>query len=351
MIEDVCGRMTTYIKAESDKKPIDGMNCKELAAKFTTDVVSSCIFGTDAKSFTDENAIIRKMGTNLLSSNWKTAVYFILSFIFPIIKKYWKMPLVGKEIEQFFIDMMDEAVSYRQNNQIDRADYLSYLIQIKEKKNLSSLDVAAHGVTFFTDGFETSSIVISYAFYELAKNKNVQEKLRKEINDNIMKHGKLDADVINEMPYLDQVFYEALRMHPPLFNLSRRCNETIEVSGLKDKKLLIEKGMAINIPIQSIQTDPQYYERPDEFFPERFNPENGGVKAFKDRGVLLPFGDGPRICLGMRFALSQAKTGIAEVIQHFELSVNKKTQEPLTLDPKEFLTTPLGGLWVDFKAI
>lgn len=85
--------------------------------------------------------------------------------------------------------------------------------------------------------------------------------------------------------------------------------------------------------------------------PERFNPEHGGVKAFRDKGILLPFGDGPRICLGMKFALMQSKAAIAEIVRNFEITVNDKTQQPLIIDPKEFLNIKTGGLWLDFKPI
>lgn len=67
--------------------------------------------------------------------------------------------------------------------------------------------------------------------------------------------------------------------------------------------------------------------------------------------MLLPFGDGPRICLGQRFALMQSKAAIAELVRNFELSVNDKTQRPLLMDPKEFINVKLGGIWLDFKPI
>lgn len=339
--------MTKYVKKESDKNSIDGFDCKELAGKFTTDVVSSCIFAADANSFTEDEDIIRKMGKEMISWNWKNLLYFGLIFLCPYIKKIWKMSFVDKKIEHFFVKLMEDAIISRENTNIDRNDYLQFLVQLKSKKKLSSIDLTAHGVTFFIDGFETSSLVMSYAFYELGRNKYVQDKLRKEIT----KHDHLDHDLINEMTYLDQVFYEVLRLHPPLFNLTRRCTESIELTVSEDKKIFIEKGMAINIPIYSIHTDVKYYDRPLEFYPERFNQENGGVKAFRDKGVLMPFGDGPRICLGLRFALAQAKAGLVEIVRNFELSVNRKTQEPIQLDPKEYFSLPLGGIWVDFKTI
>lgn len=93
----------------------------------------------------------------------------------------------------------------------------------------------------------------------------------------------------------------------------------------------------------------EYYPEPEKFKPERFDPEHGGLKAFKDKGVFLPFGDGPRICLGMRFALMQSKAAIADIVRNFEIKVNNKTQRPLIIDPKEFINVKTGGVWLDFK--
>lgn len=98
--------------------------------------------------------------------------------------------------------------------------------------------------------------------------------------------------------------------------------------------------------------DPEYYDEPEKFKPERFDPENGGVKEYKDKGVFFPFGDGPRICLGMRFALAQSKAAIVELINNFELSVDPRTQDnPLVIDPNEFLNIEVGGLWLNFKSL
>lgn len=110
-------------------------------------------------------------------------------------------------------------------------------------------------------------------------------------------------------------------------------------------------GDGVMIPIYSIHRDPDYYPEPEKFYPERFDAEHGGVKAFKDKGVLLPFGDGPRICLGIRFATMQSKAAIAGIVKNFKISVNDKTQHPLVLAPKEFLNVKVGGLWLDFKPV
>lgn len=351
MIDDVCERMTKYLNTECEKKPINGFDGRELAAKFTVDVVSKCGFGVEANSFVETDAVIRKMGTGITSFGTMTIIYLTVISIFPIVRRFWKKSLVPKNTEKFFVQLMKDAIDYRVNSNIDRADYLNYLVQIKKQKNLTDIELAAHGISLFVDGFDTSSLVIAHTLYEIGKNLEAQEKLRDEINECIKNHGKINFDLINEMPYLNQVVYESLRMHPPGAILSRKCTEPIELIGAKDKKILIEPGMIINIPLYSIQRDADYYENPDDFYPERFNPENGGIKAFRDKGVLMPFGDGPRMCLGMKFALVQVKAGVAEIVKNFRVSVNKKTQEPLVLVPSELLTVPVGGIWLDLEKI
>ena len=87
-------------------------------------------------------------------------------------------------------------------------------------------------------------------------------------------------------------------MHSPLSFTARMCNEPIEIDGLKGHKVLIEKGMDIIIPVNEFHYDPENYENPEEFYPERFDEDKGGIKAYMDKGVWLPFGNGPRICLG-----------------------------------------------------
>lgn len=187
--------------------------------------------------------------------------------------------------------------------------------------------------------------------FQIGSNPNVQEKLRRELESIYDEEGKVIYEKLIEHEYLDQVFYESLRLHPPATITNRECTEAIELEGLKGKKYKMKVGDGVMIPIYSIHRDPDYYADPENFIPERFDAEHGGVKAFKDKGVLLPFGDGPRMCLGMRFALMQSKAAIAEIVRNFEISVNSKTQLPLIIDPKEFINVKVGKLWLDFKSI
>lgn len=177
-------------------------------------------------------------------------------------------------------------------------------------------------------------------------------------------------DNIMNLEYLDQVwngkfvvscegnqikinftlFSEILRMHGPASHLSRMCSETVEIDLPKDKKLLIEEGTILLFPIRSMHMDPEFYPNPEKFDPDRFSPENGGVKALIDQGVFIPFGNGPRICVGNRFAFTQAKIAIAALVKNFDISLNPKSPKEYVIHPQALLYT-LIGCYVDFKEI
>ncbi|XP_059618987.1 probable cytochrome P450 28d1 [Phlebotomus argentipes] len=350
VIEHVCKRMTKYLQYKIQQRP-DGFEAKELAAKYTTDVMSSCVFGLDGGSFTGGKAIIREMGKILFTPNWRIFAYFVVAQVFPYLPKVYKLAFVPKVVEQFFVEIMKDAVAFRRQTNVDRFDYLHYLLELQEKKNLNDLDMVAHAITFFIDGFETSSVAISYTLYQLGRNKRVQDKLRKEIRDTLAKHSELSYDVVAEMPYLNQIFIEALRLHPPFSVFCKTCTETSEFRLSPGEFRRVDKGMQILIPTYSLHRDPEYYDQPDKFMPERFNPEHGGVKAYRDKGVFFPFGDGPRICLGEKFAMAQVKAAIVAIVKSFEISVNAKTKTPLALDAKQYISYPIGGLWLDFKTL
>ena len=132
--------------------------------------------------------------------------------------------------------------------------------------------------------------IISY-HKQLAKNKRVQDKLRDEVNKHCDSNGQINFETLNEMSYLDQVFHEALRLHPPATVLSKLCTETADLE-YDGKKVTVEKGISVYIPILQIHYDSEYFLEPTKFHPERF--DDGAMKDYLDRCVFIPFGAGPR---------------------------------------------------------
>jgi cytochrome P450 family 9 len=141
---------------------------------------------------------------------------------------------------------------------------------------------------------------------------------------------------------------EALRKWPPAIAVDRVCTKpyTIEPKTPDEKPVHLENNSLIWLPIMGLHRDPQYWPDPDRFDPERFSEEN---KANINSYAFLPFGSGPRNCMGSRFALLETKTLFFYILSRFEIVPVEKTQIPLQLSRKTFNVTAEKGFWLGFK--
>lgn len=137
--------------------------------------------------------------------------------------------------------------------------------------------------------------------------------------------------IMNKMPYLDAVVHETLRKYPPLKRLERQLTgaDEYQIGGAT-----IKKGMMVNISTLAIQHNPLFYPQPEVFNPDRFLPEN---KDLLVPYTYLPFGQGPRNCVGMRFAYQEIKLCIAKIIGEFNFTTTPQT--PAKLEFKHFKPT------------
>lgn len=136
-----------------------------------------------------------------------------------------------------------------------------------------------------------------------------------------------------------------MRKYPPLSNLNRFAKSDYQVPNTEQ---VIEKGMSIVIPVYAIQHDEEFYPNPEKFEPDRFNSEE--VQK-RDIMTWLPFGEGPRNCIGLRFGMMQARIGLVSLLNNFEVSVCDRTSVPIAFTPKSFILSPDGGLYLKVKPI
>ncbi|XP_053671436.1 probable cytochrome P450 28a5 [Anopheles nili] len=290
------------------------------------------------------------MGKRIMNFNFVVQLVLLITTFFPSVKKFYKFNFIPKDAEQFFIRIMQDAIRYRKENNIVRTDYLDHLLQLQDRKQITDIDIAGHGVSFFADGFETSSIVLTYCLYDLAKNPEIQATLRTDIHK-AKENGAISYEQLMEMALLEQIICESMRIHPLIAVMAKRCTSDTTLVGPKDRKFVVKTGTTVVLPYYSISFDPNHFAEPHKYDPTRFSAENGGSKAYRERGVYFPFGEGPRMCLGMRFALAQVKRAIIEIVDHFSLSVSGKTIEPFEMDPAQFMLSPKGSIWIDFKPL
>lgn len=132
-----------------------------------------------------------------------------------------------------------------------------------------------------------------------------------------------------EMEYLDSVINESLRLYPIASRLERVAKASVEINGL-----VIPKGMVVLVPTWPMHRDPEIWPEPEKFKPERFSKKN---KDNIDPYIYMPFGSGPRNCIGMRFALVVMKLAVVEILQRYSFSVCKETEIPFELDVQGLL--------------
>ncbi|KAK7789224.1 hypothetical protein R5R35_007049 [Gryllus longicercus] len=353
-----------FVKSEASST--GEVEFKEVFAKMTTDIIGTCAFGIQFNSMKNPDSEFRKMGRKAFSSTKKLSIQRIIQLYCPPLRKLFNSQFPPKDVGDFFIRAVSETVDYRQKNNIKRNDFLQLLLDLKNKgkldvddeySNISSNDVgvengdikdveltdnllAAQAFVFFLAGFETSSTTMSFALHELTANPKILERAREEV-DRVLDGtgGELSYEAIRKMEYLDNVVNESLRKYPPLPVLMRVCTKTFTEP---ETGALIEKGTPVQIPVYALHHDPEFYPDPARFDPDRFTEEQ---KAKRPNFVFLPFGEGPRVCIGLRFGMLQAKLGLAALLSRFDLAPSARTPTPLPLDPRSFITASEGGIW------
>ncbi|KAL3280009.1 hypothetical protein HHI36_017517 [Cryptolaemus montrouzieri] len=351
-----CGLQMNEIIEETTNNggPIE---IKEILARYTTDVIGSCAFGLECNTMRNPNAEFRRMGRRAFTQTVGDVLKMIVIRSFPPLAKTLGIGVFSKNVTDFFRRVVRETIEYRESKNLNRNDFLQLLIQLKNNGRLEGSEekpgtaltmdeAAAQAFIFFLAGFETTSTTSSFALLEMAMNYGVQEKARKEIENAMNRHGGvINYEAIQEFTYLDMIVQETMRKYPPAPVFLRKCTESYKIP---DTDIVLEKGLSVLIPAYGMHKDPEYFPNPDEFDPERFNEEN---RAKIWDYTYIPFGDGPRLCIGMRFAMIQVKIALSLMLKNYTFRLNSRTKLPITMEKKGIILAPIGGIWIDFTEI
>ncbi|XP_022909588.2 cytochrome P450 6j1-like isoform X1 [Onthophagus taurus] len=349
LMQKVSNDLINFINNTKSNK--NSIETKELTSKFTTDILVSCVMGLEGNSFSDEEASFRK-----ISKLWSTpstihGIKVFIEMIFPSLTSILRLKFVPKQAEDYFNNVISEILKYRQENKITRKDFVNNMMETMEKDtNYTKEDLIAHIFILFSEGIETSSFCLNFALFELSKNFEIQDKARTIIKETLQKHKELTFDVINDLYYLDWIIQETLRLYPPAMTLSKVCTETYYFPPINgnSEQLKIDVETPIEIPIYAIQRDKKYFEDPEKFDPERFSEINQ-VKIVK--GSYLPFGQGPRVCIGQRFAMTQIKVALVALLDNFEVRLNPKTKNPIEIDERYYMLTSKHDILLEYYKI
>ncbi|KFZ56914.1 Cytochrome P450 3A24, partial [Antrostomus carolinensis] len=320
------------------------ISIKDIFGSYSMDVVTSTSFGVNIDSMNNpKDPFVREM-QKLVKFDFFDPI-FILAFVCPFL-----IPLMVKMNVSFFpgdaVDFFMRSLSkIKQDREKDphkgRVDFLQLLIESQHSnshksnetnnshKALTDIEVLSQAFIFIFAGYEPTSNTLCYLAYELATNPDVQQKLLEEIDTVLPNKAPLTYEAVMQLEYLDMVVSETLRLFPIGGRIERACKKDVEINGVT-----IPKGTIVMIPPYTLHRNAEYWPNPEEFRPERFRKEN---KESIDPYTYLPFGAGPRNCLGMRFALLTLKVAIAVLLQHFTFQTCKETQIPLKLSSQGLL--------------
>ncbi|XP_026668851.1 cytochrome P450 9e2-like, partial [Ceratina calcarata] len=161
-------------------------------------------------------------------------------------------------------------------------------------------------------------------------------------------NGRVTYEVIHGMKYLDAVICETMRLYPLVSFLDRVCIKKFELPPALPggKPFTMEPGMNLWVPVMPIHKDPNYYENPNKFDPDRFMED--GKKLFNSY-IYLPFGVGPRICIGSRFAMIKMKVLLCYLFARFDVKAGAKTNIPMQLKKGFTAVMPKNGFWVKLE--
>uniref|UniRef100_A0A0K0DY13 Cytochrome P450 n=1 Tax=Strongyloides stercoralis TaxID=6248 RepID=A0A0K0DY13_STRER len=358
---------------EIEDKAID---IKELCDGMTLDSIFKSTFGFKTDLQEDPNNIVREYSKRLFDSN----IYdprFLFIVLFPKITSFLRINFNynvkdNKELN-YFTNILSECYE-RRKKELDEGinneapDFFKVLLQSvnndydinkendeeivfekatqkQKKKGMSKIEILAQGFLFLLAGYETTANTINFLLFILAHHQEYQEKCREEILE--IFQGKIvdyiDYDTVNKLNYLDQCVKECLRMYPPAGKINRICIEKTTINGIT-----FEPGTMVSVPIFNLHYDEKIYPQPNIFDPERFSPKQ---KAERDPLYYMPFGYGPRNCIGMRYAYLSIKVYLARFLLKYKFKLcNESLSLPIEIVTKG-LTKPLKTLYLKVESI
>ncbi|XP_050460259.1 cytochrome P450 9e2-like [Cataglyphis hispanica] len=329
---------------------------KQIFRRYTTDVIATTAFGISVNSMKDSNNEFYVKGIEVTKafSEFLTLFKFTFMRIFPRFAKMLGMTGFNlTSTAEFFKRFVGETVKARNEQGIVRPDMIQLLLQARDKNDpsvhkMTLDDIVSQAFAFFLAGFDTTSTLMCFVAHELAVNRDIQDRVREEVQQHVAENNEISYESLSKMTYMDMVINETLRKYPPVIFTDRFCTKSYELPPSQPgcKSVTIEPGSVMMISIYGLHRDPKYFPDPDKFDPERFSEENkNNIVPY----TYLPFGHGPRKCIGNRFALINTKILIAHLLQKFILKRTEKTVEPVVYDKSEFNPTLEGGFWISLE--
>lgn len=288
----------------------------------TMSIVGKVLF--DADVFTEADELGAAMSTVLEHVNNTLSTLFPIPLDWPL-PRNWRTKRAVAVLRGRIRQMINE----RRTSVQERGDFLSILLQAREEdgSGMSDEQITDESLTLFGAGHETTATALTWVWYLLACHPDIYHNVQREVDRVLRGRAPTYADLAN-LPYTLQVFKETLRLYPPAYAFTRAALRTVKINDY----WIPERGIVMVSPYV-IHRKTDYFPEPEKFDPERFTPEK---EKQLPRYAYIPFGAGPRICIGNHFAMMEGHLLLATLAQRvtFELV----PRQDIVPDPSKTIT-------------
>lgn len=237
----------------------------------------------------------------------------------PVIRSLWFPSRINRRLKRALAEFhafLQEMIDRRRGNN-DRSDLMGILLAARHEESgepTSDQEVAEEALGMIIGGHETSSSALSWIWYELDRHPAVRERLLEEL-DSVIGPGPLTQEHLPRLTYVRMVIEETLRLHPPFWFENRNATAEVELGGV-----LIPKGSLVAFSRYSLHRHPGFWKEPERFDPERFRPEHEENK--RSAYAHVPFGGGPRVCIGVHFAMMELTIVLAVIARRYKVALD-----------------------------
>jgi cytochrome P450 len=320
------GRTTTEFLNTMEQLRGSELDISKLMMEITATIVLRSLFNVEESQSLDKIYESVEVMQRYIIKHVQSPIF---SPLYYLTSSHQEFKMSMKNMDDLVYGMMHE----RRESGEKKADLLQMLMDVEDAdtgEKMTDLQLRDELITLFSAGHETSANTLGWTFYMLAQHPEIVEKIRAEVNGILPNKEMPTFEQLREMTYTEQVINEGMRLFPPAWVIGRRALEDDEFEGFE-----IKKDVNILCEIYLMQRSEKLWDKPDEFNPDRFSAE--AVKA-RPRHHFVPFGAGPRMCIGNHFAMMEMQLLMATIVQRFDFSVVESHKVELdaliTLRPK-----------------
>jgi cytochrome P450 len=250
-----------------------------------------------------------------------------------LLKAKWSTPgnVRARKAVQKLDGVLHEVINHRRQAPCKTDDLLSMLLEARDEngEGMNEKQLRDEVMTLLLAGHETTASALTWTFYLLAQNPDVEEELLAELRDVLRGRMPVYEDLA-KLRFTESVVRESLRLYPPAWAMGRQCAEDCVIGGYD-----VPRSTTIYMSQWVVHHDARYFEQPDEFRPGRWAEE---FHRKLPRFAYFPFGGGPRVCIGASFAMMEATLLLAGILSRFRLALapgqRVKLWPSITLRPK-----------------